>query len=127
MSDLKWNDDEGMQGGLRYRRTLDGNIEVVYEGPVLEADLHRFAAALRATKKMLTGYAPEPDSEEVRNELLIVGHHYQRLLTEIACWNLVTAGELMLSLGPGWIHGDQLREVVFLTLDRRKVVIGKTH
>lgn len=128
MSDQKWNDDEGQGPGfLRYRRTLTGDIEVTYEGPALEADLHRLSAALRATKQMFHGHAPDPESDEHRAELMIVGTAYQRLLTEIACWNLVRAGELMLTLTPGWIDGDGHRAPQFMTLDRRKIVFGITH
>lgn len=127
MSDMKWNDEQGSEGHLRYRRTLTGDIEVVYEGPAFEADLHRLSAALLATKRLLTGTAPEPDSEDHRNELLVVGTHYQRLLTEIACWNLVRAGELMLSLSPSWVAGDEHRQVQFMTLDRKRIVFGVTH
>jgi len=116
-------DDEDEDGVLRRRDGLDGKVYVCFKGLELEANMPRIFAALRATKKIVTGTAPNPQDEDLKGEAVLCGLAYQRLLTELACWELVRKGELMLSLTPGWMHGDQHRQVQFLTIDKKPVVI----
>lgn len=110
-------------GELRCRDGIDGKVYVYYKGLQSEEAMPRIYAALLATKRVLTGESVERDNPELRAEAAQAGLAYQKVLTELACWELVKKGELMLRLTPGWIAGDTHRQVQFMTIDKKPVVI----